>query len=223
MDRNLYIQGVKHVVPERIYLIHWMSGFNELKTLQEYNRFVRDYTMTREQFTDFYTLVTGNDFKRAGYYMYERLIERSLNSLDTLIWIAKYFELASSKISLDKLSSSYFDLMYDKYINYPNYTFSNKFRSIKTLLSFYKGLIDCYTYDSISCYYLIPISVINLQLSDSGLTEEDIRKDLNTQGLISRIDDNYYEWINKSALIWLESTKLIRIFELNQYKLFKSF
>ena len=209
-------------VLDRVYFIHVMAGWKDIRTLKECNSFARCYTMPRLKFNDFYRLVTGNEFKREGYYMYERLIDRCLYSIDSIIWVCTYIDLVASIISLEKLNSSYFDLMFDKEINYPDYTFSEKFRSIRTLLSFYKSLLYNWSEKELCCNYLISIDNINSCLKDvSNLKEKDIESDLNNHGVISKISSTHYEWINLTVLKWLDSTPSSRLFEFNQYKLLK--
>ena len=222
MLKSVFINGKEFKVSLRVYVIHHLNKSKRLQPTSFYNEFSRDYVVSRDTFDTIYFMVNGRTFPKAGILVYEDIIKRCNTSVDSTIWLCQFFNLTVYKVIQGVNRMYYFDLMFDKYINYP-VLLSQDFNSIKTLLSFYKHLIYSYSKEGISCNYYIPINLINHLLVDldSNLTEEDIKKDLNTHGIISKVDDSYYEWINKPVLKWLSNLDSLRLQELNQYKLFR--
>lgn len=219
MANCVYINNKKIEVSNRIAIIHRLTNSKRLQPYSFYNTFAKDFIVDRQTFKFIYLEVNGSPFTHSEW-KFDRYINLCSYSIDASIWLAEFLNIMSSSFRKHGYKDRQFDLAFDKGINYP-IGLSEEYCSIKTLLSFYTDLVTDYA--TVSCNYLIPIKYINKLLEDRACPyrEQDIRKDLNNHGLINKVSDTHYEWINKSFLIWLSKTSVLRLAEFNQYKLFK--
>ena len=220
MVSKVYINEKQVEVLDRIAVINRLTNSKIIQPDSFYNNFIKHYKVPRDIFNDIYFELNLKKYTRT-YFIYENIIELCSYSIDSTIWLVKFLDLMNTNFRRGGYTYSHFDLMFDKFINYP-IEFSDNFNRVPCLLSLYRDII--LEYNTMSCNLIIPISLINdiLQLQNCGLTELDIRKDLNTHGVISQVNDKYYEWINKSFLLWLNKTSCTRLFQLEHLKLFKS-
>lgn len=220
MASYIYVNKKKVEVSTRVSIIHRLSRSKRLQPYEFYNNFAKDYVVSRELFDEIYFDLHQKHLRISSFVL-DAYIEYCSTSIDSSIWLAKFIALINCDV-LRSYSKDYYDLMFNKFINYPN-ELSQDFYNLSTPLNLYKGLTIDYK-NNFSCRRLIPISMINFLLKEIGtnLTEEDLRKDLNTHGIINKINSDYYEWINKPVLLWLHNTTSIKFTLLNQSKLYSN-
>lgn len=208
----IYVNRNKIKVDKRIYIAHCTHKIKRLKTLKEYNEFIRTFKFqSSNELVNF--LIEYIDIPNITPFKLSKCINKKtraycLKSLLFSSWIGDYIK----KFNLVKHYAHrkiHILFVFTEKINYINKElYSSNFLKIESPLHFYNNLLTTYSLKTLKPSSLITPRMINNVLQEYNLKEEDIRKDLIRHHiLIYKEEENYYTWADSLIPNWLWNTK----------------